>query len=82
MSRWIDHRVWEMKDGRVFVVYDRGAQTAPRPGDVLRVTGQIQPFDRSVLEGELGVNIEDHFYDDDFLQDDVLVVASDIERLP
>jgi hypothetical protein len=82
VSRQMDHRVWEMAGGRLFAIYDRGfSQDAPSPGDRLRLTGTPEPLDQARIEGELGVNIEDHFFAEPFLQDDVAFVAEDVERL-
>jgi len=81
VSNPIDHRLWEMADGRLFVVYDRGLDRGLAEGEQLRVTGAVYDFDRQTIEGELDVNIEDHFFTDDFLQDDVAFVAESVERL-
>ena len=81
VSNPIDHRVWEMADGRLFVVYDRGLSSGLAVGERLRVTGSVQDFDKETIEGDLGVNIEDHFFDEPFLRDDTAFVAESVERL-
>lgn len=81
VSNPIDHRVWEMAEGRLFVVYDRGLSSGLAVGERLRVTGSVQDFDKETIEGDLGVNIEDHFFDEPFLRDDTAFVAESVERL-
>jgi hypothetical protein len=81
VSNPIDHRVWEVADGKLFVIYDRGLDRGLREGEPLRVTGEVRPLERRVIEDELGIDIEDHFFDEPFLDDDVAVVAKDVARL-
>jgi hypothetical protein len=81
VSNPIDHRVWEVADGRVFVIYDRGLDRGLEQGERLRVSGTVQPLARGTIEGELGVDIEDRFYGEVFLYDDVALVAHDVVRL-
>lgn len=81
VSNPIDHRVWEIADGRIFVIYDRGLTRGLERGDSVRVSGTVHPLERETIEGELGINIEDHFFDEPFLQDDVALVAHDVVRL-
>lgn len=81
VSNPIDHRVWEMAEGRLFVIYDRGLSSGLAAGERLRVTGSVQDFDQETIEGDLGVNIEDHFFDEPFLRDDTAFVAESVERL-
>lgn len=81
VSRPIDHRVWEMAGGKLFVVYDRGLDRGLEEGERLRVEGTVRPFDKETIEGELGVNIEDHFFTEPFLADDTVVVAETVTRL-
>lgn len=80
-SRRIDHRVWEMGGGRLFVIFDRGIDPAPGPGDALRVSGTVYPLQKAVIEGELGVNIEDRFFTDASLSDNVAIVADEVARI-
>lgn len=80
VSSPIDHRVWEMADGRLFVISDDPVQPPPEEGEVLRVTGTVRQFDKQTIEGELGVDIEDRFYDEPFLADDVVIVVDSVER--
>lgn len=75
VSRWIDHRVWEMAGGRLFMIKDRGVDPAPRPPERFRIIGTVYPMEPAIIEGRLGINIEDHFFADDFLDDDVAVVV-------
>jgi hypothetical protein len=81
VSNPIDHRVWEVADGRVFVIYDRGLDRGLEQGERLRVSGTVQRLERGTIEGELGMDIEDHFYAEAFLDDDVVLVADDVARL-
>ena len=80
VSNPIDHRVWEIADGKLFVIYDRGLDRGLEQGQRLRISGTVQPLERRTIEGELGINIEDHFFDDAFLDDDVAVVADEVTR--
>ena len=81
VSNPIDHRVWEVAEGRLFVIFDRGVDRGLEKGERLRVSGTVRPLERSVIEGELGVDIEDHFFGDAFLKDDVAIVADEVTRL-
>jgi len=81
VSHPIDHRVWEMAGGRLFVIYDRGLDSGLAVGEPLRVVGTVQPLERAMIEGALGVNIEDHFFDEPSLDDDVALVADSVTRL-
>jgi hypothetical protein len=82
VSNPIDHRVWEVTDGTIFVVYDRGLDRRRLDeGELLRVSGAVWPLERLVIEDELGINIENHFFDDAFLDDDVAIVADEIARI-
>jgi hypothetical protein len=81
VSNPIDHRVWEIADGRIFVIYDRGLRRGLERGDAIRISGTVRPLEQKTIEGELGINIEDHFFDEPFLQDDVALVADDVVRL-
>lgn len=81
VSNPIDHRVWEVANGRVFVIYDRGLDRGLEEGERLRVSGTVRPLERRMIEDELGIDIEDHFFDDAFLDDDVALVADDVTRL-
>jgi hypothetical protein len=81
VSREIDHRVWEMADGRLFAIKDEPVDPFPRNGERLRLTGTVRPLERRTIEDELGINIEDHFFTDDFLADDVALVVETLERL-
>lgn len=81
VSKQIDHRVWEMANGRLLAISDRGIDPAPRRGELLRVRGAVHPLERGRIENELGVNIEDYFFEDPFLADDVAIVAEDVSRL-
>jgi len=81
VSKKIDHRVWEMADGKLFVIYDPGMTHAPIPGDRLRVEGTVRPLEKSTIEGRLNVNIENHFFSDQFLSDDATIVASNVTRV-
>lgn len=81
VSRWIDHRVWEMANGRLFVIKDVGVDPAPRPPELMRVIGTVYRFTPAAIEKRAGVNVEDHFFTDDFLGDDVAVVAQAVLRV-
>jgi hypothetical protein len=81
VSNPIDHRVWEIADGRIFVIYDRGLRRGLERGDAIMISGTVRPLEQKTIEGELGINIEDHFFDEPFLQDDVALVADDVVRL-
>lgn len=81
VSRRMDHRVWEMANGRIFAIYDPGLAQAATEGEKLRITGKVWPLRKRVIEQKVGVNIEDHFFSDGFLRDDVAVVASAAMRL-
>jgi hypothetical protein len=81
VSKQIDHRVWEMADGRLIAISDRGVDPTPRRGELLRLTGSVHPLEKGSIEDELGVNIEDHFFADPYLDDDVAIVADDVLRL-
>ena len=81
VSRQIDHRVWEMANGRLFLISDDPVNPPPRDGDVLRITGTVHPLTPEVIEDRLGINIEDHFFTDDFLADDVAVVVKALLRV-
>jgi hypothetical protein len=81
VSNPIDHRVWEVAGGRLFVIYDRGLERGLQNGERLLVRGTVWPLERHAIEGELGVNIEDHFFDDAFLDDDVAIVADHVSRI-
>jgi hypothetical protein len=81
VSNPIDHRVWEVAEGRLFVIFDRGLDRGLEQGERLRVSGTVRPLERSVIEGELGIDIEGHFFDDAFLEDDVALVADEVTRL-
>ena len=81
VSNPIDHRVWEVAGHRIFVIYDRGLERGLSQGERLRMSGTVRPLERSVIEGELGINIEDHFFEQPFLDDDVALVAAEVTRL-
>lgn len=80
VSNAIDHRVWEMANGRLFVIRDESVQPPPENGEVLRITGTVRQFDKQTIEGELGIDIEGRFYDEPFLEDDVVIVVEALER--
>jgi hypothetical protein len=81
VSNPIDHRVWEMAAGSLFVIFDRGLERGLAQGERLRVSGTVRPLERSLIEGELGIDIEDHFFAEAFLEDDVALVATDVARI-
>jgi hypothetical protein len=56
-------------------------RSRPTTGESLRVSGTVHPLDKATIENEIGVNIEDHFFDEPFLDDDVAIVADDVTRL-
>jgi hypothetical protein len=80
VSNTIDHRVWEMAGGRLFLISDESVKPPPENGEVLRVTGTVRQFDKQTIEGDLGINIEDHFFHEPFLADDVAIVVDTVER--
>jgi hypothetical protein len=59
VSNPIDHRVWEMANGRLFMIEGDSAQPPPKPGQVLCVEGTVCPLRPATIEGELGIDIED-----------------------
>ena len=81
VSKHIDHRVWEMANGRIFAIKDDSTHPAPQPGDVFRLAGRIWPLKRSVIHGRLGIPIEQHFYTDAFLRDDTVIVVHHLLRV-
>jgi hypothetical protein len=81
VSKQIDHRVWEMADGRLFAISDRGVDPAPSRGERLRIIGSVHRLERETIEKDLEINIEDRFFDDASLQDDVAIVTEDVTRL-
>jgi hypothetical protein len=75
VSNPIDHRVWEMANGRLFVIKDDSLGRAAVRGEAMRVWGVPVPFTKRAIELRRGVNIEDHFFTDDFLADDTAVIS-------